>query len=244
MSEEIRIPMGMRDLIRDEVVRKQQLKQRIESVFDSYGYREIITPTVEYYDTYANVFNHMQDEEMYKFFDGDGRILTLRVDMTVPIARVCASKFAKAQPPFRFRYCSEVFKVRHMFGGKRSEVTDCGIELIGADESSDLEILVTALDVMASFGLQDYQLEIGNALFLRRACDAAGLDRDRRRHIADLIDRKSLVELSEYLEELALEENVRSFFEQLPLLGGKAAILDEAEKLSFNEELRAEVQKR
>lgn len=243
MSEEIRIPQGMRDLINDEVVRKQQLKKRLEKVFDRYGYREIITPAVEFYDTYANVFSSMVDEEMYKFFDQDGRILTMRVDMTVPIARVCASKFVNAEPPFRFRYCSDVFKVRHMFAGKRSQVTDCGIELIGMDESADLEILVMALDAMATFGIEDYQLEIGNSSFMKKALKAIGIDSENRKKIAALIDHKSLVELEEFLSELKLPGYAEEFFMLLPMLGGKRSVLDQAEEISFNDELRNEVKK-
>ena len=243
MSEEIRIPQGMRDLIQDEVIRKQQLKNRIEEVFEKSGYSEIITPAIEYYNTYENAFSSMQDEEMYKFFDQDGRILTLRVDMTVPIARVCASKFTNTEPPYRFRYCSDVFKVRHTFAGKRSQVTDCGIELIGMDESADLEVLSTALDAMASFGIEDYTLEIGNSSFLKKACRAVNMDDDTMRILADLIDRKSMVELEEYLSLLNLSEEVSSFFLLLPMLGGKADVLELAEKVSFNEDLRNEVNK-
>ena len=71
---------------------------------------------------------------MYKFFDQDGNILSLRMDMTVPIARVCATKFKDYQLPLRFYYSCNVFKVRESFAGKRNEVTDCGVELIGLDE--------------------------------------------------------------------------------------------------------------
>ena len=147
---QIRIPQGMRDLISEECEKKEALKHRIENVFRSYGYRQLKTPAIEYLETYTNAYGDVKDEEMYKFFDQEGKTLALRTDMTVPIARMCASKFANAKPPFRFRYSSDVFKVRHTFAGQRSEVTDCGIELIGCDSKADLEVLCTALDTMFS----------------------------------------------------------------------------------------------
>ena len=238
---QIRIPQGMRDLIAEECEKKEALKNRIENVFRSYGYRQLKTPAIEYLETYTNAYGDVKDEEMYKFFDQEGRTLALRTDMTVPIARMCASKFANAEPPFRFRYCSDVFKVRHTFAGQRSEVTDCGIELIGCDRKADLEVLCTALDTMQAIGTDEYVLEIGNSEFFRSACVAVSLQEEESRQLAQLIDRKSLVELQEYLQTLKLEESAVRFFEQLPMLGGKEEVLDQAEEASFNDALKEEV---
>ena len=135
---QIQIPFGMRDIILEDCTKKRALRNRIEKVFDRYGYQEIITPSIEFYQTYQNAFGTINEQDMYKFFDQDGQILSLRMDMTVPIARVCASKFNKVDPPYRFRYCSNVYKVRQMFGGHMSEVSDCGVELIGLDCFHDI----------------------------------------------------------------------------------------------------------
>jgi ATP phosphoribosyltransferase regulatory subunit len=239
---QIRIPQGMRDLISEECEKKEALKTRIEKVFASYGYRPLKTPAIEYLETYANGYGDMADEEMYKFFDQEGRTLVLRADMTVPIARMCASKFSNAMPPFRFRYCSDVFKVRHTFAGQRSEVTDCGIELIGCDSRSDLEVLCTALDTMQAIGAKEYVLEIGNSEFFRNACHATHLSEEAGRRLAQLIDRKSMVELQEYLKTLSLDEKSRNFFRQLPMLGGGQEALLQAEQISFTDSLKDEVQ--
>jgi len=238
---QIRIPQGMRDLISEECEKKEALKKRIENVFSSYGYRPLKTPAIEYLETFTNAYVDVKDEEMYKFFDQEGKTLALRTDMTVPIARMCASKFANAKPPFRFRYCSNVFKVRHTFAGQRSEVTDCGIELIGCDSQSDLEILAAALDTMQVIGVKDYELEIGNSEFFRSACTAVQLKADQIKTLASYIDRKSLVELQEYLQTLNLAEGAVSFFEELPMLGGREEVLRKAEEIAFNDALKVEV---
>ena len=160
------IPEGTRDLILGECTAKKRLQDAIEQVFDSYGYKEIVTPSIEFYQTYQTGFEQIHDEQMYKFFDHNGGILTLRMDMTVPIARVAATKFKDQKPPLRFRYCANVYKVKESFAGKRNEVTDCGIELLGLGEKqSDLEILVCALEVMECMKQASFTLEIGNVNF-------------------------------------------------------------------------------
>ena len=86
---------------------------------------------------------------MYKFFHQQGQILTLRMDMTVPIARLVAARYKDQQPPFRFRYCANVYKVKEHLAGKQNEVSDCGIELIGMNEQEgDLEVLCCACEVI------------------------------------------------------------------------------------------------
>ncbi|WP_416326400.1 ATP phosphoribosyltransferase regulatory subunit [[Eubacterium] hominis] len=233
------IPSGTRDLILKECVNRQELKQEIEAVFEAYGYEEIITPSIEYYETYQTGFEQLKDEAMYKFFDQEGKILTLRMDMTVPIARVCATKFKDQTPPFRFRYTADVFKVKQSFAGKRNEVTDCGVELIGLrDLESDLEVLMCALEVMEAMKQDSYTLEIGNVNFFHCACEQLNLTEEQVEILADLIDRKSMIELKEYLSNLQLEEEKQAFFLQLPWLCGDESVLTEALDYCFNDQLK------
>lgn len=237
------IPEGTRDLILGECTAKKRLQGAIEQVFDSYGYKEIVTPSIEFYQTYQTGFEQVQEEAMYKFFDYNGSILTLRMDMTVPIARVAATKFKDQKPPLRFRYCANVYKVKESFAGKRNEVTDCGIELLGLNEKqSDLEILVCALEVMECMQQQAYTLEIGNVNFFHTAGKLLGLSADVTELLADLIDRKSLSELKEYLHTLPLKDEDREFFLQLPWLCGDAGMLKEALNCCFDDRLRSIVE--
>ena len=240
--KQIQLPSGMHDTLMEDCLKKQELKDRIEAVYASYGYRPIDTPLIEFYSTYASVFPSLKEEELYKFVDQDGMLLALRTDMTLPIARVCATKYANSEPPFRFRYCSSVYKVRKSFAGKRNEVTDCGIELIGLDEASDPEVLTCALDVMEAIGAESSTLEIGNVEFIKKACEEAHLTEEEGHRCADLIDRKSMVELKEYLHTLDLSEDARTFFMRLPWCSGEDA-LQEAEAVCFAPSLKAILQK-
>ena len=234
--QQIQLPQGMKDTILNECEKKKYLQNTLERIFESFGYEEIITPTIEYYETYENAFKNIQTTDKYKFFDENGRILTLRTDMTVPIARVCASKFKDSKPPFRYRYTSNVFKVRQKFAGKRSEVTDCGIELIGLDSKSDVQVLCCALEVMKNF--KNYTLEIGNVQFFQAACKVVRLSTEEVNTLANLIDKKSMVDLKVYLDSLYLSEKIVDFFMHLPFLCGDVNILDEAYTYCFDDSLK------
>ena len=67
------IPEGMRDLIPEECRIRTKLRNDIEARLDSWGYEEVITPTVEFYKTYEAGFDNINEQDMYKFFDAQGR---------------------------------------------------------------------------------------------------------------------------------------------------------------------------
>lgn len=231
-------PEGTRDIVLDECAIKRMLQKNIEDVLDKWGYDEIITPTIEFYDTINSGFEALREEELYKFFDNKGKIMALRPDMTIPIARVVASKFKEVKQSLRFRYCANVFRVHESLGGKKNEYTDCGVEFIGEkDENSDLEILVTALDVLKVLEKYKYKLEVGNIKFFNSAVEELNLDYDEKMKLSQLIDRKSLQELEEYLESLNLEEKYKTLFLKLPWLFGGKEILKEGRKYCFNNEM-------
>lgn len=242
MANKYLIPEGTRDLVLGDCASKKKLQRDLEEIFNKWGYSEIVTPTIEFYQTFYSGFQNLKEEDVYKFFDGKGRILVLRPDMTIPIARVVATKFKDAEKPIRLRYCSDVFRVHESLGGKKNEYTDCGIELIGlTSEESDLEILVTALEALKVLGDTEFKLEIGNIKFFNSIIKDIDLDEDEKNELATLIDRKSLKELEEFLNKYNIEESCKEFLKQLPWLFGDREILDKAKGFAINEEIRSSI---
>lgn len=120
------LPEGTRDLILNECIVKKQLERDIDELFNKWGYKEVITPTVEYYETFNHNSNTLREEDMYKFFDNKGRILVLRPDMTVPIARVVETKLKDTDLPIKLRYNSNIFRVHKSLGEKEMNIPILG----------------------------------------------------------------------------------------------------------------------
>jgi len=239
MNKRNMLPEGTRDLILDECIIKRSLERDIDNIFEKWGYKEVITPTVEFYETFNYNSQTLREEDMYKFFDNRGSILVLRPDMTIPIARVVETKLKDAEFPIKLRYTSNVFRVHESLGGKRNEYTDCGVELIGIeDKKSDLEVLVLALEALKKLGLNDFKLEIGNIGFFNGAFKNLDIDQEHREVIAQFIEDKTLKNLDDYLENLDLKEDYKKFFNKLPWMFGDKNILEEAKKLAFNDEIK------
>ena len=242
MANKYIIPEGTRDLVLEDCACKKKIQKDLESIFNKWGYDEVVTPTIEFYQTFYNGFQNLKEEEVYKFFDAKGRILVLRPDMTIPIARVVATKFKEVVGPLRLRYCSDVFRVHESLGGKKNEYTDCGIELIGLnDKESDLEILVTALDALKVLGDTEFKLEIGNINFFNSIVKNINLNEEDINKLATLIDRKSLKELEDFLENFDIEDSLKEFLKELPWLFGGREVLEKVKGFAINEEIRGNV---
>lgn len=239
MSKKNMLPEGTRDLILDECIVKRSLERDIDKIFEKWGYKEVITPTLEFYETFNYNSQTLREEDMYKFFDNRGRILILRPDMTIPIARVVETKLKDAEFPIKLRYTSNVFRVHASLGGKRNEYTDCGIECIGLeDEKSDLEILVLALEALKKLGLNDFKLEIGNIGFFNGAFKNLEIDQEYKEDIAQFIEDKNLKSLEDYLADLDIKDEYKTFFNKLPWMFGDKQILEDAKKLAFNGDIK------
>jgi ATP phosphoribosyltransferase regulatory subunit len=243
MSKKNMIPEGTRDLILDECIIKRNLEKNIDNLFEKWGYKEVITPTLEFYEAFNYNSQSLREEDMYKFFDNRGRILVLRPDMTIPIARVVETKLKDMDLPIKLRYTSNVFRVHESLGGKRNEYTDCGVELIGLeDKKSDLEILVLALEALKKLGLSDFKLEIGNIGFFNGAFKNLEIKQEYKEAIAQFIEDKNLKSLEDYLTNLDIKEEYKTFFNKLPWMFGDKQILDEAKKLAFNDDIKGNLE--
>lgn len=237
------LPAGMKDIILDEVKVRKQIQEQLEGVFSRWGYENVVTPTIEYYETYQKGFGTIEEEKMYKFFDRSGKIVVLKADMTIPIARLAATKFREVSGPLRFYYCDKVYKVHEALSGMYNEMSDCGVELIGANESYDLEVLALANETMKQLDIQTWVMEIGNANIFNEACNATTLNDIQKQKLSVLIDEKQLPALQNYILSLPLDKKQQAFFLQLPWLSGNKDILEEAITYAYSEGLIEEIRK-
>lgn len=128
----ITVPNGTRDLIFEEVTAERELEGRIDGLLDVLGYRPVRTPSVEYYDLFDQSNRYIDETQMYKLTDGDGRLIVLRPDNTAPIARLVSSKLHAEPLPLLIRYGQRVFRSSAAYNALRHEVLQYGVEVIAA----------------------------------------------------------------------------------------------------------------
>src|SRR6478672_7435529 len=137
------IPSGTRDVLPDETREVRAITDALRGVFERHGYGEVYTPALEYESVLARA-DMAEARPAYRVFDESGAVLVLRSDMTVPIARVVASRYASSEPPLRFCYFAHCYRGVRPQRGQPRELLQAGIELIGspAPEGTAQELTV------------------------------------------------------------------------------------------------------
>jgi ATP phosphoribosyltransferase regulatory subunit HisZ len=170
------IPSGTRDVLPDELRELRAITDAMRAVFDARGYGEVATPALEYEAVLVRGDQAAADPA-YRLFDEHGDVLVLRSDMTIPIARVVASRYAGADVPLRFSYIQHAYRAVRRHRGHPREILQAGIELVGAPgpegTAEAISVLCATLDAA---GLAGYRVGLGDSRLFERAVTRAGLD--------------------------------------------------------------------
>ena len=139
------------------------LEHSLLSVFEEFGFGEVRTPTIEYADVVSRG-DQASADDAYRFFDDRGELLVLRTDMTIPIARLVATRFGEVEPPWRLSYVANSYRAVTPQRAHLREFGQAGIELIGVNgaacEAEVVQILARSLEAV---GLSDAVIGLGDA---------------------------------------------------------------------------------
>ena len=215
------IPSGTRDVLPDEMRELRAITEAIRGVFESSGYGEIATPALEY-EAVLTRGDPAAADPAYKLFDEHGNVLVLRSDMTIPIARVVATRYATAEPPLRFCYFAHAYRSVRPQRGHAREMLQAGLELVGAPgpagTAEALNILCASLDAA---GLENYRIGLGDASLYRRLLDRVAVPEGARPQILHELVTRDFVGLEREVEVHGHEDLVR-----VPQLRGGAEVLE------------------
>ena len=237
MENLLHTPEGVRDIYNEECSRKNVLSAKLGRILNLYGYRDIQTPTFEFFDIFNRERGTVPSRNMYKFIDRDGSTLVLRPDITPSIARAVAKYYKAERIPLRFSYCGNTFINNSSLQGKMKETTQLGAELIG-DRSieGDAEIVALAINLLLESGLENFQLDVGHVGFFQALAREASMDKAAVEQMRVLIESKNYFGVEALLEQLTLPKETADIFLKLPELFGSYDVIGQARAMTKNEE--------
>jgi ATP phosphoribosyltransferase regulatory subunit len=218
------IPSGTRDVLPDEMRELRAITEAIRAVFDAEGYGEVATPALEY----EEVLRRGQGAPpAYRVFDDHGEVLALRTDMTVPIARLVATRYPAAEPPLRLCYLAPVYRGVRPHRGQMREFLQAGIELVGArapgGTAEALRVLCRALDAV---GLRDYRIGLGDAALYPTLLRALGVPEEAHARLMGELVTRDFVGLERALRSLDLPAGDAELLLRVPQLRGGPDVLE------------------
>lgn len=161
-------PVGFRDVVSEEALVREELTSRVKACFAAKGYLPVETPTLEVLDV-MEAGGHVP-EAPFKFFDSHGDLLAMRPDVTMQVARMCASRSVASggiEKPLRLRYTQRVFREKTIEAAAR-ELTQCGAECLGVPgREADLELVSMFASALEECGLTQFTIALGSAGVLR-----------------------------------------------------------------------------
>ncbi len=228
-------PEGTRDLLFEECQARRIVEQKLSEGFASHGFHEVVTPGLEFYDVFDPEYSGIGQEVMYKLTDQRGRLVVMRPDATLPIARLTATRLQNSPRPLRLFYTQPIYRSNPNLTGRSDEVVQTGVELLGAGgKRADLEVIMMAVESLQSC-VPDFRLEIGHAGFFRALAQQLPVSEDVREDIRRSIEAKNYPALDMILDTLGDTPSANAI-RKLPRLFGGEEVFAEAAALCVGEQ--------
>ncbi len=218
-------PAGTRDFLPSEAAIIAETGKVLLSEFSKWGYKRVITPSIEYIDTLRI---NSDVNNLFKVVDvGSGELLSFRSDFTLQIGRLSSAIINSNALPFKFSYCGPVLRNIDVVSGKRREIWQAGVEMVGPDSpESDAELIVMAIESLKKLKIKDFNVDIGNVEFFRGII--AGLDENISKKIEYCVTRKDVSSLINILENVNLNDRKKDIIKALPFMFGEKDIIKKA----------------
>lgn len=223
------IPPGTRDVLPDEMRELRAITEGLRSVFEGAGYGEVSTPALEYEEV-LRTGDAGAAGAGYRTFDERGQVMALRSDMTIPIARLVATRFRRTDgEPLRLSYLGNAYRAVKLGTGHQRELLQAGFELIGvAGADRDAEVIALALEALDEVGLARHRVGVGDGALYRTLMAALEVPGERRGPLLDCLARRDLVTLEVLVRDLGLAADASQTLIRLPELRGGPEVLDRA----------------
>lgn len=235
-------PSGIRDWPVGSAPTKRIVENKLAVLFSGWGYEEVITGTVEFEDLVARSLNEEEKSQLYRFFGRDGEALTLRPDMTTPIARYVASQKGNCSLPLRLFYTANVFRHEKPQAGRYREFYQAGIELIGADSSrADAEVIILAREALRTLGVENFKIGVGQVRLLDALLENSSLAEFQRNSLKNAIAGKDYVTVSSIIEEANIPAKEKELLESLPFVQSPVEFFQRLEGFEFPDLITAQI---
>ena len=224
------IPPGTRDVLPEEMRELRAISAQMRACLEAAGYGEVHTPAVEYEEVLRRGEERAAGAR-YRTFDEQGDVLALRSDMTIPIARVVATRYAESQPPLRFCYFAHTWRAVERGVGEPREFLQGGLELIGTGApEGEAEVVALTVAALDAAGLRRHRVGVGDGSLYRTLLRSFGVPEEGHLPLLEALSRRDLVGLEMGVRTIeALSERQRELLMRLPELRGGREVLERAD---------------
>jgi ATP phosphoribosyltransferase regulatory subunit len=186
------LPLGLRDLLPPDAAAEAQVVERMMAVLESHGYQRVKPPLVEFEESLLSGPGAAMAQDTFRLMDPvSQRMIGLRADMTPQVARIAATRLAKAPRPLRLSYAGQVLRVK---GGQlrpERQVGQVGAELLGVDSAAaDVETIALAAEALLRIGTAGLSVDLTLPRLVPAICAASGMSPAQRDEVRAALNHK------------------------------------------------------
>ncbi|UHA75221.1 ATP phosphoribosyltransferase regulatory subunit [Paenibacillus sp. 481] len=225
-------PSGVRDYLPEAVVKLRHIEKQSLACMERWGYRQIITPTMEFYDT-VGAASSTSDHKLFKLLNQRGTTMVLRSDVTAPIARIVASLLKEEAFPIRLSYHANVFRSMEEEAGREAEFYQTGAELIGdATAEADAEAIALSIACLQEIGFERFKVAIGHLGFIESLFeDTLSGSVEAQARLKDCLVQRDVVGYRDYVRSLEVDASAVERLEAVLHLRGGRIVCERARQL-------------
>lgn len=216
-----------------EARERTHIAQAMLDVMSAWGYGAVETPVAEEYAVLQAGVGKSLEGTAFPFFDADGQLLALRPEMTVPIARLAATRLRDKLAPHRLCYHSDVFREHASLRGQPRQFTQVGLELIGGKTpAGDAEIIAVLVEALRATGLSGFIVRVGTVEALEALIRVSGKDEPWRQAVLGAAQSRNLVAIDALAGAQDVSAQVRTALVTLPRIRGDRRSLKSAREVA------------
>src|SRR5712691_5458819 len=199
---EPRLSRGLRDLLPDQMLARQQMIDTIRRVYELYGFVPLSTPAIEFLDVLSGSAGQETQQSIFRVTNPENEALGLRFDLTVPLARVIA-QYKDLPRPFRRYQVSPVWRADKPDKGRYREFTQFDLDSVGTEsEIADTEIIAGMSDTLSALEVGRYLVRFSSRAILNLLLDYAGISKEQSADVFRVLDKLDKVGMERVRLEL------------------------------------------
>ena len=232
---------GFMELLPNEQILFNQIKAKIENVYNKYGFLPIDTPIIESAEVLLAKAGGETEKQIYRFNKGEAD-LALRFDLTVPLAKYVAKNYGNLSFPFRRYQIGKVYRGEKAQKGRYREFYQCDVDIIGDGTLSilnDAELPSIIYNIFKDLGFEDFTICINNRKILNGLFESLNLTQKSTEilRIIDKIDKIGKEKVIIELQKLELQENaINTIINFIQITGTTQEIITKLKELKIENE--------
>jgi len=197
------LPEGFRDQLAPRAEQEASLVRGLVDTFLAHGYDRVSPPVVEYEDSLLVGAGAARGHHMFRVMDPDTqRMMAVRSDMTIQMARLAATRLADTPRPLRLAYAGSVLRTKGSQIRPARQFVQAGVELVGSDSvEAELEVIAVAVEALHSVGIANISLDLTLAPLPNMICEKIGLDETTKNAVLAALDAKDFGTLSQLVPQ-------------------------------------------